>query len=242
MRTAQEVSTAGGAPIASGFGLFANNRQCYEAKDTFLPHLERTVPYVLRLPWPLSAAQLQIVGKRCREVVHRQTNDSRIHFIGVASRGIPMATAATLAYPDASDVFLSHTGKNASVDHVARPTGCFTVVVDNSVASGRTARAVVGALASIGIRPDLLVTFFDREELTESGTDPIMETALQIGCPIQSLFSFRDLVQYEQRPEVRAILLDHASNFGTDSLRGFLRCGRLATDKTEPSSRLAATQ
>lgn len=206
----------------TGIEAFTETAACYEFLQADLPYLGRISPYVFRFPCPVTARQLEIIGRRGAAVVAAARNGLPLHLVGVASRGIPLATAIA-RHLGGDDVLLSTVGGDGSVEHVARPgPGHFTVVVDNSVVTGATAAATTRALSRIGVRPRLWVRFFDREELDTDGVDPTRAVEARIGCPVTSVFALRDLLRAERRPAERAVLVGYATAHGTASVRAWL--------------------
>jgi orotate phosphoribosyltransferase len=203
-------------------GPFMETTRCYEFIEAYLPHLGRVSPYIFRFPSPLSKRQLQILGDRSRRLIETNCTGSPVHMIGIASRGIPMAVATLLADND-NQTRMSTTDTQGSVEHVAREMGqCYTVMMDNSITTGRTVARVVEQLASVKIIPDLVIRFFDREELDAHGEDPTLAAESVINCPIASVFRLRDLVESDDRKNERALLTMYARNHGTRAIQNFL--------------------
>jgi orotate phosphoribosyltransferase len=202
---------------------FMNTPLCYEMINASLPYLGRTSPYIFRFPCPVSSEQLLILGERLLQVVEEHAANKRVHIVGIASRGIPMATSVALLARGRREIWLSTTGSGGSVEHVAKDrSDCYTVLVDNSVISGRTLVGIVANLRSAGIRPDLCVRFFDREELDVRGNDPTEVVKRRVGFPIASTFSLRDIIRHEQRPGPKSTILQYAMRYGTASLKAHI--------------------
>ncbi len=201
---------------------FTGTGTCYEFLAADLPYLGRTSPYIFRLPCPLTPRQLRVIGTRGALAVRGACGGRPVHLVGVATRGIPLATAMAQAL-DSDDVVLSTVGGDGRVEHVARPRRPhFTVLVDNSVVTGATAVRAASALAGAGLPPELCLRFFDREENDVEGDDPTRRVEQRIGCPIGSLFALRDLLDAERRPARRATLHAYARAHGTEELRAWL--------------------
>jgi orotate phosphoribosyltransferase len=170
---------------------------------------------VFRTPDRLTADQLRVAGGRGAVLVRETAGDRPAGLVGVATRGIPLATAVTISL--GVPATLSIAGKDGSAEHLSVAPGACTVVVDNALVTGRTAEGVLGRL-----RTDLFVYLFDREELGPHGEDPAARLADRFGCAVRAIFTYRDVIAAEPAEPVRRALVDYGKAFGTPSLRAHL--------------------
>jgi orotate phosphoribosyltransferase len=119
--------------------------------------------------------------------------------------------------------YLSIAGKDGSTEHMASIPGCYTVLVDNAIVSGRTMETVLGKLRAGAFTIDLILYLFDREEIDSSDADPALRIADAFSCEISSVFSLRDIIAKTGSQEQRTALLRYAQKSGNQSIRAYLK-------------------
>jgi orotate phosphoribosyltransferase len=202
---------------------FTDTATCYEFKDEFLTTYGRISPYIFRTPTPFTGPQLRAVGVVGAQLVQKHTDSSTVHVVGVARRGIPLATAIAVELTNHGvDSVLSVLGRDGSLEHISTLEHGFTVVVDNAIVSGRTMEKVLHQLTSLGVHADLITTLFDREELDRNGADVRSELAANFRCEAASIFTIRDLISSMPAGVEHNTLSEYASEFGTESLRQYM--------------------
>lgn len=215
---------------------FTDTETCYEFKNEFLNSYGRISPYVFRTPTPFTGPQLRAVGVVGAQLIQKHTDSATVHVVGVARRGIPLASAMAVELTSHGvDSVLSVLGRDGSLEHISTADHGFTVVVDNAIVSGRTMEKVLHQLASLGIHPNLITTLFDREELDRNGADVPSELASNFKCEAASIFTIRDLISSMPAGHQRSTLSAYAREFGTDSLRRYMS-NRTNLDGVLPSS------
>jgi orotate phosphoribosyltransferase len=96
---------------------FTDTATCYEFRDEFLTTYGRISPYVFRTPTPFTGPQLRAVGVVGAQLVQKHTDSSNVHVVGVARRGIPLATAIAVELTNHGvDSVLSVLGRDGSLD------------------------------------------------------------------------------------------------------------------------------
>jgi orotate phosphoribosyltransferase len=207
-----------------GLDVFLQTPTCFEMKLEHLTYYGRTSPYIFRTPTPFTAAQLHAIGSRGAGLVYERARTGPVHIIGVASRGVPLATAIAMdldRFPN-MQASLSQIGKSGSDEHLCANCNGYTVVVDNAVVSGRTMELVIRRLQSHGISLDLVIYLFDREEVDYTGLDTATRVAQEFGCQVVPIFSLRDVIDAVDNAADRNVLLDYAARFGTESVRSYV--------------------
>lgn len=210
--------------MRDGIEFFLRTPTCFEIKDAYLPYYGRSSPYIFRTPTPLTADQLQVIGTNGAKLVAERTPARGTHIIGIASRGIPLATAITIELSAAFhiDADLSTVARDGSVEHLSINQSLYTVVVDNALVSGRTMELVLERVRSRKVSVDLLIYLFDREELDSAGSEPATHMAAEFGCEVASIFSLRDVIETIHDSSDKSILVQYAQRFGTKSLRTYI--------------------
>lgn len=213
--------------MRNGIEAFLQTSSCFEVDDSWDKDFEyygHASRYVFRTPTPISAKQLRVIGGNGAKLISERCGSSPVHVIGVASRGIPLATAITTELGAALNIeaSLSVVGKDGSVEHLACNEDAYAVLVDNAVVSGHTMTKVLEYVQSCGVRVDLVMYLFDREELDETGTEPAARVAEMFKCDVISIFALRDVIDTLDNLDHKQILLEYAQKFCNDSLRNHL--------------------
>jgi len=212
--------------MRDGIEAFLRSSACFEVADEFLAHYGRLSPYIFRTPTPFTAEQLQVIGENGARLIRERANGLPVHVIGVATRGIPLATAITIELRTevAADASLSIVGRDGSTDHLAPDLPAFTVVIDNALVSGRTMELVLGRVQRLGLHIDLVMYLFDREEVDSRGIESPARVASQFGCEVLSIFSLRDVIDVlrEESGFAADRIVRYARMFGSKSLQDFI--------------------
>jgi orotate phosphoribosyltransferase len=193
-------------------------------KGVFLPYYGRKSPYIFRTPTPFTAGQLQAIGSNGAELVAERALTGRVHIIGIASRGIPLATAITIYLKAEHDreAVLSIVARDGSVDHLSIIQSSYTVLIDNALVSGRTMELALERVRSSGVNIDLMIYMFDREEVDNRGSESAARLSAEFDCEVISIFSLRDVIETVEDNIDRRTLKEYAQKFGTQSLRAYL--------------------
>jgi orotate phosphoribosyltransferase len=214
--------------MRSGLEFFLRTPTCFEIRDEYLIYYGRSSPYIFRTPTPFTADQLQVIGRNGAQLVAERTGARSAHVIGLASRGIPLATAITIELSTVHnlDAVLSTVSRDGSVDHLSVERSDYTILVDNALVSGRTMELVLGRVQEAGIKVDLVIYLFDREEVDSAGSEAASRVAVRFGCEVVSIFSLRDIIEALGNSVHQKVLLEYAKRFGTQSLREYIKAGK----------------
>jgi len=210
--------------MKDGLAVFLRSSAAFEIKDEHLRHFDRISPYFFRTPTPMSCDQLDAMGHVGALLVEGMSRNNSVHIVGVASRGIPFATAVTMSLcaDNRRQIHLSLLGKDGGTEHLARDPDSFTVVIDNAIVSGLTMSHALESLRLAGTRVDLVLSLFDREELDPAGSEPRRRLEVEFDCRVEFLYSLRDVIVSGLDAHQRSILVEYARRFGTKSLREFV--------------------
>lgn len=210
--------------MKNGIKLFLDTSTCFEMKEAYLPYYGRTSPYIFRTPTPFTAGQLQVIGSNGAKLVAERAPAGSVHIIGIASRGIPLATAITidLKATHRREAVLSMVARDGSVEHLSVIQSSYSVLVDNALVSGRTMELALERVRSIGVNIELMVYMFDREEVNNNGSESAARLSAEFGCEVISIFSLRDVIEAVENDIDKRTLTEYAQRFGTESLRAYL--------------------
>lgn len=149
-------------------------------------------PNAFRLPRPVPATTLLAIASRFEEVAAVHVRDS-LHLVGVATGGEQIAAAVAtrlkLIHPY-MNLWVSSINLNKPVNIIGAIAGCppgtRTIVIDNSITTGKTIHEVLKLLAAKRVRTDLVVKLVEYGDSLEATTNRYIESEHQV-C-IASLF------------------------------------------------------
>jgi orotate phosphoribosyltransferase len=180
-------------------------------------------PYHFQTPRPFTGAQLAAMHKAATERVRIPDACRSVNIVGVASGGLAMSTIVASAiatrYTGVSCRLFSGFADRPEIVEGFGSNYCadFTLVVDNAIRSGQTARTILDGLRRYGCQPVTIFVLFDRCLLVD-GVGEFERLARLLGVQVVGLLSVHDLVEATEETEQRVAMLEHVAD--CCSLRG----------------------
>jgi orotate phosphoribosyltransferase len=144
---------------------------------------------------------------------------------GPAYKGIPLATAATMALAErhGRDVPWCFNRKEAK-DHgeggnlVGAPLAGRVLVIDDVITAGTAIRESIGIIRAAGAEPCGVVLALDRQERGQGSTSAVQELKESLGIPVISIVTLEELIEtLEATAEYEAYLepvLEYRRQYG----------------------------
>jgi orotate phosphoribosyltransferase len=224
-------------------GLFMNNPDIFRLETRYIPTLNRTAPYFSKTPRVLTAELLNEFSypflSSIKNLLTIQSIDlNRLYLCGIASGGIPLATALTLNLHEPGvpgpklAIIDPHTRRVR--DYEPAPDTA-TVLVDNAIHTGRTLKAARELIESAGGRIDLVCKIFDHMTKLNNGKPLVKIFSHIAGCEVLSSVSICELLMYMDDSSAKEEIVHYLSVWGDESAREIL--SRL--DRKEDTTALA---
>lgn len=156
-------------------------------------------PYDFRTPRPLSWRQLRAIEKTLQARLLVSDKPAEINVVGIASEGVPLATAFAAAIgrqcSSGVNLFVFNVYRRDPLECYEPPTGeAKTVIVDNAITTGATAQTVCEDLRRRGFELGGMVVLFDRCLINVNGKSEFETHGETLGCRIQGIFNVWDMV------------------------------------------------
>ena len=147
---------------------------------------------------------------------------------GPAYKGIPLATAATMALAErhGRDVPWCFNRKEAK-DHgeggnlVGAPLAGRVLVIDDVITAGTAIRESIGIIRAAGAEPCGVVLALDRQERGQGERSAVQEVEQDMGLPVASIITLADLLadmaaRADAEPESLAALRAYRERYGVN--------------------------
>lgn len=122
---------------------------------------------------------------------------------GPAYKGIPLATAAAIAWSESSgrDIPVAYNRKEAKTHGeggtiVGGPLAGRVLIVDDVITAGTAVREVIDMINAAGACPAGIVVGLDRQERGKADQSAIQELQAEYGIPVTSIVSFANLITF----------------------------------------------
>ena len=173
----------------------------------------RVSPYFFNAGLFNTGEALARLGRFYAEAIVREAPAFDVLF-GPAYKGIPLASAATIALADrhGRDVPWCFNRKEAK-DHgaggnlVGAPLEGRVLIIDDVITAGTAIRESMAIIEAHGARPAGVVIALDRQERGSGDTSAIQEVETTWGIPVISIIRLADLIEYLQdHPDMQSHL------------------------------------
>ncbi len=162
----------------------------------------RCSPYFFNAGLIRSGTALSRTGNAYMQAVEAAGIEFDMLF-GPAYKGIPLATAAAIAWSDNSgrDIPVAYNRKEAKTHGeggtiVGGPLNGRVLIVDDVITAGTAVREVIDMINAAGATPAGIVVGLDRQERGKTEQSAIQELQAEHSIPVTSIISFANLITF----------------------------------------------
>lgn len=182
----------------------------------------RMSPYFFNTGLFNTGAQMDRLGQfYAQAMIDRQLDVDVLY--GPAYKGIPLSTAAAMAYSRlAHDLPFAFNRKEAK-DHgeggvlVGAPLKGKVWIIDDVITAGTSVRESVDVIIAAGATVAGVLIALDRQERGVNQLSAVQEVELQFGVPVVSIISFANIIEFiesspgysDKLPVIQAYLADY---------------------------------
>jgi len=174
---------------------FLNDENCFQKRQIKLINPKGiNNPYDFKTPSPITSKQLELIGNLGMDIILKHNKDNKkIHLIGIASRGLHMATAISLALEKESisnNLSIAKLDTNEDVCMKCSKQS-FNVLIDNSIKTGNTLKKTIKQLTSKQIKIDIIIHLYDFNVFHTN-----QKLSEELNIKIESIFTIKHVINY----------------------------------------------